>query len=176
MIVRFSKKTIVISSVLLIAALFILLVIIVPLLRGRKIDLAGADYRVKEVLYDTYQNLTDENETNYKITSDYGLYVKHEENGDWQYLGEMEAYPLTKGELKKYTMYKAGWVARYNHHGIADAYILRVKDNFFYLAFKTVYGEILLAYGWEDVSERNEYGSDDTWLSWLSRLDNVNGM
>ena len=164
------KKTIIIALLVIVIVTTATVVFIVPLIQGRGIDLAGADYRVKEILYDTNLSRTVENEPYFRITNENGLYVDNDHNGNWEYIGELETYPLTTLELKDYTLYKAGWVGRYNHRSIADACILRVENQFFYLAFKTAYGEIFLGYGWEDVSERGQRGSDDTSLSWLFRL------
>ena len=54
---------------------------------------------------------------------------------------------------------------------ITDSYILRVKEDSFYLVFQTKEGKTYLAYGWEDVKERGQTGLDDTRLRRLYQLE-----
>lgn len=86
------------------------------------------------------------------------------------YLGALTPYKLTNDELNEYMpiddMRKDAKVRL-----ITDAYILRVENDNFYLVFQTNDGKTYLAYGWEDVGERGQAGSDDTRLRRLYLLD-----
>ena len=93
----------------------------------------------------------------------------------WNDLGQLMPYTLTKEELKDYTAYKNGWQKRSSIGMIADSWILRLpeQDDHFYLLFRGQWGDLYLGYGWEDLSERGQEGSDDTSLYCLYRLKTV---
>lgn len=105
-----------------------------------------------------------------KVTADYHLYYQQTEGEDWNYLGALAPYKLTNDELNKYMpvddMRKDAKVRQ-----ITDAYILKVENDNFYLVFQTKDGKTYLAYGWEDVGERSQAGSDNTRLRRLYLLD-----
>ena len=95
----------------------------------------------------------------------------------WNDLGELVPYTLTKEELKGYSAYKKGWVKRNTVGAISESWILRLPEqndnHMFYLMFRGRWGDLYLGYGWEDISERWQAGSDDTKLFWLYRLEPV---
>ena len=106
----------------------------------------------------------------YCVTADYHLYNLQTEGEDWNYLGALAPYKLTNDELNSYMpvddMRKDAKVRQ-----ITDAYILKAENDNFYLVFQTKDGKTYLAYGWEDVGERGQAGSDDTRLRRLYLLD-----
>jgi len=135
-------------------------------------ELMGADYSIKEVLYAV--TVGDEISTpppaKYSVTADYNLYVLDKEPGDWIRLGSLDFYPLTNDELKAYmpveSIRKEFRVAE-----ITDAKILRTAGQNFYIVFQTKNGKTYLGYGWEDMNERGQAGSDDTRLRRLYLLE-----
>ena len=132
----------------------------------------GANYDIEKVLYAVTvgDEVSTEPPLQYCITADYHLYYQQTEGEDWNYLGALTPYKLTNDELNGYMpvddMRKDAKV-----HQIADAYILRVENDNFYLVFQTKDGKTYLAYGWEDVGERGQAGSDDTRLRRLYLLN-----
>ena len=142
---------------------------------GRVTTLGGANYTATQVLYDpSGGELTALNEQEgwpvWCISADYQLYVREQAYEGWEHVGTLEPYPLTREELLSYTA-DQHWTSSYRLREITDAYILRVEEDFFYLAMQTENGHTLLACGWEDVSERGQGASDDTRLSWMFRLE-----
>ena len=155
-------------AAVLACAVFAVVLLTNPL--HRQTVLMGADYDVEEVLY----RIDFSNEEpaavplQYCVTADDQLYVKMEEGSDWEFLGKLEPYPLTKEELLSYTAGEK--IEGYRLKEITDAYLLRAEDQNFYLVMQTESGDTLLAYGWEDVNERGEGPSDDTALRRLYLL------
>ena len=137
----------------------------------------GADYSVKEVLYAV--TVGDEISTpppaKYSVTADYNLYVLDKEPADWIRLGSLDFYPLTNEELEMY-MPVESIRKEFRMAKITDAKILRTANQNFYILFQTKNGKTYLGYGWEDVNERGQAGSDDTRLRRLYLLEsNYNG-
>ena len=132
----------------------------------------GANYDIEEVLYAVTvgDEISTEPPLQYCVTADYHLYYQQTEGEDWNYLGALTPYKLTNDELNKYMpvddMRKDAKVRQ-----ITDAYILKVENDNFYLVFQTKDGKTYLAYGWEDVGERGQAGSDDTRLRRLYLLN-----
>ncbi len=130
----------------------------------RQTIVMGANYDIEETLYPQDSANEDSLETplQYCVTADYHLYAKYEEDGDWILLGKLEPYTLTKQELLSYLPNEK--LGSYRLSEITDSYILRVENQYFYMVMQTKSGDTLLTYGWEDVSERWDGGSDDTSL------------
>ena len=132
----------------------------------------GANYDIEKVLYAVTvgDEVSTEPPLQYCITADYHLYYQQTEGEDWNYLGALAPYKLTNDELNSYMpvddMRKDAKVRQ-----ITDAYILKAENDNFYLVFQTKDGKTYLAYGWEDVGERGQAGSDDTRLRRLYLLD-----
>ena len=134
--------------------------------------LVNGEYYISEMLY-SHTPVYEENfvpSDRYSITSDHQLSEKNED-GLWISLGEMKAYPLTNKELYSYNL--EGWHRHYPIRKITDAYVLCVENDFFYFLFQTKDGKTYLAYGWEDIGERGQAGSDDTGLRRLYRLESA---
>ena len=137
------------------------------------IVVTDAEYDIKKVLYAV--TVGDEVSTKppaqYGVSADARLYEKQTEDGEWNLLGELSSYTLTKDELYG-SMPVEELRRKVNIHPITDSYILRVKEDSFYLVFQTKDGKTYLAYGWEDVKERGQTGLDDTRLRrlyWLKK-------
>ena len=132
----------------------------------------GANYEIEEVLYAATvgEEISAEPPLQYCVTADHHLYYQQKEDEDWTYLGALTPYKLTNDELDQYMpvddMRKDAKI-----HQITDAYILKVENDNFYLVFQTKDGKTYLAYGWEDIGERGQTGSDDTRLRRLYLLD-----
>lgn len=138
---------------------------------AKKTTLMGANYRVTDVLYSTARE-EDDRYSRFLITADYVLYAQLEGDDSWWCSHEkMEAYPLTAKELQKYTANKNGWNENYRIQDITDAYICRKENDWFYLAVQTKNGDTLIGVGWEDVSERGQGASDDTYLRYLYKVE-----
>jgi len=139
---------------------------------SKNTDVMGANYDIEKILYAVPESVgaSTEPPLQYCVTANYHLYCQQEEGESWNYLGALTPYELTSDELERYMsvdeMRKDAKVRR-----ITDAYILRLTDDNFYLVFQTRSGETYLAYGWEDVGERGQTGSDDTRLYSLYLLD-----
>ena len=132
--------------------------------------LMGANYKVTGVLYSTADE-EDDRYSRFMITADYVLYAQLEGDESWCIHKKMEAYPLTAKELSNYTANKNGWKANYKIKEITDAYIYRAENDWFYLAAQTQNGDTLIGIGWEDVSERGQGASDDTYLRYLYKAE-----
>ena len=131
--------------------------------------LLSGEYQIAGMLY-SHAPSYEENfvpSDSYSVSSELELYEKNVAD-EWVCLGTMEKYLLTNQELYSYNL--EGWHRRYPVGKITDAYILRVENDFFYLVFQTKNGNTYLAYGWEDVAERGQEGSDDTGLRRLYQL------
>jgi len=156
-----------------IAAVSVLCVALISNPLGNGTDLMGANYRVEKMLYNTLRPRSVDTDRYFCITADYNLYMRETENEAWAYVGPLEAYPLTPEELYGYCFDDDGWRSGYKVEEIADAYILRLDDDYFYFAVQTASGDTLLAHGWEDTSERNQGFSDDTAIDWIFLLDST---
>ncbi len=131
--------------------------------------LMSGEYYICDMLY-SHAPYNEENfvpSDRYFVSSDFQLSEKNAD-GLWVSLGTMEAYPLTNKELYSYNL--EGLHRHYPVKKITDAYILRGENDFFYMVFQTKDGNTYLAYGWEDVAERGQSGSDDTGLRRLYQL------
>ena len=137
---------------------------------AKNTTLMGANYRVTDVLYSTASE-DDDRYSRFLITADYVLYAQLEGDDSWCIHEKMEAYPLTAKELQEYTTNKNGWKENYRIQDITDAYICRKENDWFYLAAQTKNGDTLIGVGWEDVSERGQGASDDTYLRYLYKVE-----
>jgi len=134
-------------------------------------DVLPASYAAGEALYLTGE---DHVPAQYYIVDDsFELYCQHKPTSAHYLLGEMKPYTLTRSELMDYTGADRCWVGEKIFAEVTDSYILRLKDDYFYLLFQTLSGKTYLGYGWEDISERWDGASDDTGLFFLCRLDRI---
>lgn len=142
-------------------------------------ELLGADYLMTDVIYagDSVEQLDNGHDVRkvpycageYSFTTDGYLYERYNAGEGWTELGLTENYPLTKKELLNYCCN----LPAHKIAAITDAAILRLNDGTdrFYLLMQTEKGETLLGCGWEDVGERGQGASDDTYLRWIIQLE-----
>ena len=134
--------------------------------------LTSGDYLIGQVLYAV--TVGDEISTappvKYRLTADHSLYLQQNEGDEWTYLGDLTPYTLSKDEIYGYMPVDV-MRKKVNLRQITDSYILKVANDNFYLMFQTENGKTYLAYGWEDVGERGDPGSDDTRLRRLYLLE-----
>ncbi len=172
------KKPAVWVIVIAVIVCVILAVCLITNPMNRDTMLLGAEYRVAEILYRTDEsyNHTDNDSPSICITADYCLWQRGND-GEWDFVGQMEPYTLSERELEDYTAWEEGWRRRYEPNEITDSYILHLPENEYegemYIAFRTKSGDTLLGWGWEDISERGQGASDDTSLYWLLRLESA---
>ena len=134
--------------------------------------LAGSVYRLAEPLTDGTYTMVGTDETSARehdrlmhslqhilLTADMHLYVQLEDATE--YWGPLAPYDLSER------------MRELIGERVVDTYIARREDQRFLLLAQTQKGETLYAYGWEDVSERDDYHSDDTTLYGLWRLESV---
>ena len=146
---------------------------------SRNTTLMGANYTMKPI----YSSIPVEEPhvpmpLQYCVSADYRLYYQLNQSADWTCLGPLVPYGLSNEELGGYLPDRK-LASEFKIGKITDAYILRIEQDFFYLVFQTKRGETYLAYGWEDVAERGQEGSDDTSLRLFCQLKNpfrVGGM
>ena len=140
---------------------------------AKNTTLMGAEYSIRATPYSAFFSNEEPIDTPlmYCITADYHLYSKQEEGDAWTYHGMLEPYALSNEELSRY-MPLDEKREKTDIRKVTDAYILRVENDNFYLVFQTHNGKTYLAYGWEDVEERDDGASDDTQLRRLYQLEN----
>ena len=177
-IMRYEKPA---KSVVLVS---ILAVILLTLTIGtnpveKQTELLGADYQMVDVIYasGSVEQLDNGHDVmnvpycagEYSYATDGYLYERYNAGEGWIELGQAEPYPLTKKELLSY----CHELPSHKVSGITDAAILRLPDenDRFYLLMQTQKGETLLACGWEDIGERGQGASDDTYIRWIVRLE-----
>ena len=147
---------------------------------NRDTMLLGAEYRVEETLYCLAESYVyeDNDGASICITADYCLWERNND-GEWEFIGQMEPYTLDIEELEQYTGWEDGWRRKYRIGEITDSYILHVPEHkyegWMYIVFCTDDGDTLLGYGLEDISERGDKYSDDSGFMWLYRLESVFG-
>ena len=85
--------------------------------------------------------------------------------------GQMTPYDLTNRELNGYLQVDSWWKTFFhNIPTISEALWLRMENGRFFVWFQTTTGETFLGTGVEDLSERYEDYSDDTYISQLCLL------
>ena len=138
----------------------------------RQTRLLGADYKVENILYETAAAGTPTVE--YCITADLRLYHRPIYS-ELEYIGQLHPYSLTVPQLKGYMHQNTAWRSSKQIPSITDAYALTTEGQSWYIAMQLQDGRTLLAKGWEDISDRNDYGSDDTSIHALYELKNQLG-
>ncbi len=138
--------------------------------------LMGGEYKVTEILYaiPDYNKATADY-PEFCLTADYRLYIK--ENESWELVDALSADSLTPERfLEGMFPYKYGWTGKRGLPSIEDSWGFFLTENgTFYQFMQTESGQTLLAYGWEDISERHDGSSDDSSVFYLCRLENQLG-
>ena len=177
-IMRYEKPSKIIVLVSVLAMLILTLTIGTNPVENQT-ELAGADYQMVDVVYanGSVEQLDNGHDVmhvpycagEYSFAADGYLYERYNTGEGWIELGQTEPYPLTKKELLGY----CHDLSSHKVSSITDAAILRLpaENDRFYLLMQTKQGETLLACGWEDVSERGQGASDDTYIRWIIQLE-----
>lgn len=152
--------------------LFVLAVIFLFSPKTTETRIMGANYSKGTIVYERPipPEIFYNDAKHYCITADYHLYARQDEVSDWEYIGALESYHRLVTNQKELDGYLEN--AKVNIATITDAYIVRAEQNIFYLVMQTRKGETLLGIGLEDVAERYDKYSDDTFLFALYDLEN----
>ncbi len=172
------KKPAVWVIVLAVVICVVLTVCLITNPMNRDTMLLGAEYRVAETLYCLAESYVyeDNDGASICITADYCLWERNDD-GEWEFIGQLEPYTLDLEELEQYTGWEDGWRRRYRLGEITDSYILHIPEHqyegWMYIVFCTDDGDTLLGYGLEDINERGDPYSDDSGFMWLYRLEST---
>ena len=160
----------VLSSVFFLLCILVVVFLFSP--KTTETRVMGANYSKGTIVYErpippeTFSN----DAKHYCITADCHLYARQDEASDWEYIGALENYHRLVTNQKELDGYLEN--AKVKIATITDAYIVRAEQNIFYLVMQTRKGETLLGIGLEDVAERYDKYSDDTFLFALYDLEN----
>ncbi len=172
--------------VVLVAAI-VCIVLAVGLLTNPKNDepdtlplLHSHSYGVVEVTYETsgtsFSMVAQQNTPVYAITDTMQLMSKgeHSSENEWTTLGILEETELTKENFDELFFSKGNWFGKETASGIrkdtANAWSLIYNQEVLYYVLQQKNGEVYLAYGYYDYSEKDDPGSDDTNIRWLFKL------
>ena len=137
-------------------------------------------YVVEEVTYESgtysFSVVAGENSPIYAITEDMTLVSQKEvsEEGIWAQLGKLEEIKLTKENFDELFFSKGLWNESANAKSIrkntVNAWQLIYNQDVLYYVLQQKNGDLYLAYGYYDYSEKNDPHSDDTNIRWLFKL------
>lgn len=137
-------------------------------------------YGVVEVTYETsgtsFSMVAQQNTPVYAITDTMQLMSKgeHSSENEWTTLGILEETELTKENFDELFFSKGNWFGKETASGIrkdtANAWSLIYNQEVLYYVLQQKNGEVYLAYGYYDYSEKDDPGSDDTNIRWLFKL------
>ena len=139
-------------------------------------------YGVVQVTYESphfsFSMVAQENTPEYFIDENLHLYSvkEHSEYPDWTDLGELTEISLTKDNFDKLFTSNSGdgWYIRESASAIRKntekAWTVIYDQDKLYYVLQQKNGELYLAYGYYDYSEKDDPGSDDTSIRWLYLL------
>ena len=137
-------------------------------------------YGVVEVTYETFGTsfsmVAQQNTPVYAITDTMQLMSKgeHSSKNEWTTLGILEETELTKENFDELFFSKGNWFGKETASDIrkdtANAWSLIYNQEVLYYVLQQKNGEVYLAYGYYDYSEKDDPGSDDTNIRWLFKL------
>ena len=139
-------------------------------------------YGVVQVTYESphfnFSMVAQENTPEYFINENLHLYSvkEHSEYPDWTDLGELTEISLTKDNFDKLFTSNSGdgWYIRESASAIRKntekAWTVIYDQDKLYYVLQQKNGELYLAYGYYDYSEKDDPGSDDTSIRWLYLL------
>jgi len=163
------KKPTVLMIIAAVAVVLLSTLILITDPLNKQAELMGANYHISKIIYNDGEEKTPP--IQFCISADYRLYSKMTGNDDWELLGELKNENISKEEIERYLSDDSAWVNRYTVSEIKDSYILRLEDDNFYIALQLSDGDTILAYGWEDVSEKGDEFSDDTYIKTMYLLE-----
>ena len=142
--------------------------------------LCSHSYSVVEVTYEAsgydYSMVAQLNTPVYTITEDMQLLSKGEYSSDeWTALGTLAEIDLSKKNFDELFSGSGKWYAKnetatYFRENTANAWAVIYQQDILYYVLQQKNGDILLAYGYNDYSEKSDPHSDDTNIRWLYRL------
>ena len=144
--------------------------------------LINQPYGVVQVTYESphfnFSMVAQENTPEYFIDENLHLYSvkEHSEYPDWTDLGELTEISLTKDNFDKLFTSNSGdgWSIRESASEIRKstekAWTVIYDQDKLYYVLQQKNGELYLAYGYYDYSEKDDPGSDDTSIRWLYLL------
>ena len=102
--------------------------------------------------------------------SDHRICIAHnsvffKSEGEWVYDFSLREYPLSDREFQDYLPNGGGWLRRDGIGSISHCLQYVTKDTGFSLLIQTGDGKSYYATGWEDLGERGQEGSDDTYIA-----------
>ncbi len=137
-------------------------------------------YVVEEVTYEggmySFTVIAGENSPIYRVAEDMTLASQKEvsEAGQWAELGKLEETTLTKETFDDlffdYGNWKNGTNAKTVRRNTVKAWQLIYNQDVLYYVLQQKNGDLYLAYGYYDYSEKNDPYSDDSSIRWLFKL------
>lgn len=137
-------------------------------------------YGVVEVTYETtgtsFSMVAQQNTPVYAITDTMQFMSKgeHSSEDEWTALGTLTEIELTKENFDELFFSKGNWFGKETASAIrkntANAWTLIYNQDVLYYVLQQKNGEIYLAYGYYDYSEKDDPGSDDTNIRWMFKL------
>ena len=137
-------------------------------------------FGVVEVTYETqgpsFSMVAQQNPPVYAITDTMQLMSKGEHSADneWTVLGSLEETVLTQENFDELFFSKGNWFGKESASTIrkntANAWTLIYNQDVLYYVLQQKNGEVYLAYGYYDYSEKDDPASDDTNIQWLFKL------
>lgn len=137
-------------------------------------------YGVVEVTYETFGTsfsmVAQQNTPVYAITDTMQLMSKgeHSSENEWTTLGMLTETELSKENFDNLFFNKGNWFGKETASGIrkdtANAWSLIYNQEVLYYVLQQKNGEVYLAYGYYDYSEKDDPSSDDTNIRWLFKL------
>ena len=136
-------------------------------------------YVVEEVTYESgmysFSVTAGENSPIYSISEDMQLcsQMEHSEEGTWTQLGKLEETQLTKENFDN-LLRTEGWVngqsAKRIRRNTEHVWQVIYNQDTLYYVLQQKNGDLYLAFGYYDYSEKNDPYSDDTSIRWLYKL------
>ena len=143
-------------------------------------DIHSPIYEVKEVTYQSgtysFTVMAGINSPLYAITEDLHLFSQKEygEPDEWTDIGKLKKTELTKDNFDD-LFHGDGWVDGHSANSIrrnnANVWQLIYNQDCLYYVLQQKNGDLYLAYGYYDYSEKNDRYSDDTSIRWLFKLE-----
>jgi len=161
---------------ILLAAIAVCAVLLVCFLTDPRAPSAAADpfgkaYRVEEIVCEPVADAsryTAESAPRYRITGEGKLWIRESGAADWLYAGVFEEVELTKDSFDRY--FRDRGIADNLRRGNGKAWRLiqtGSPDAEFYDLLVQKTGEVYLACGYYDASEKGDPDSDDTAVRWV---------
>ena len=137
-------------------------------------------YVIEEVTYESniysFSVVAGKNSPIYAIGEDMSLasQKEHTEEDTWAQLGRLKETKLTKENFDELFFVQGTWAGNANAKSIrkntVNAWQMVYNQEVLYYVLQQKNGEVYLAYGYYDYSEKNDPYSDDTNIRWLYKL------